>query len=316
MGEAAGISSSPALTHSDFAALGVTGVTAENLNEVLAALRAGADDGSEIDTLDELRSVVQAAVALSRQNAIDIISRYDGTSSTTAPTLADFSNAGATGVTNTNLASINTAFAEVGITDSDTTAKIQGVVSGYESILSGADGARDGDIVLGESGYLAMGLARIDTSGKASLWAPAAFIFGGDNSLSLTHHQRLTPADCQGHQASALLSIQDDFKRSTRNELSCKDSLRSNASYQALIDNITQIGFLYAQALPGVVPQMQWRTAAKVTDWQAVRGVQICVQTKLSLTRIPTSLACSNGLALSPPSLAWRGIAYLQHASP
>jgi len=157
---------------------------------------------------------------------------------------------------------------------------------------------------------------QFDTSGKASLWAPAAFIFGGDNSLSLTHHQRLTPADCQGHQASALLSIQDDFKRSTRNELSCKDSLRSNASYQALIDNITQIGFLYAQALPGVVPQMQWRKAAKVTDWQAVRGVQICVQTKLSLTRIPTSLACSNGLALSPPSLAWRGIAYLQHASP
>ena len=139
MGEAAGISSSPALTHSDFAALGVTGVTAENLNEVLAALRAGADDGSEIDTLDELRSVVGAAVALSRQNAIDIISRYDGTSSTTAPTLADFPNAGSTGVTNTNLASINTAFAEIGITDSDTTADIQGVISGYASILLGAD---------------------------------------------------------------------------------------------------------------------------------------------------------------------------------
>jgi hypothetical protein len=169
MDEAAGVASSPALTASDFAALGLSGVTAENLNEVLAAIRASADDGSDIDTLDELRSVVSAAVALSRQNAIDKISRYDGTSATTVPTLADFANAGSTGVTNINLASINTAFAEIGVSDSDTTENIQGVVSGYQSILVGADGQRDGDISLGESDYVAMGLKRVDTSGKATL---------------------------------------------------------------------------------------------------------------------------------------------------
>ncbi|MCX6528118.1 MAG: hypothetical protein NTU52_09090, partial [Actinobacteria bacterium] len=169
MGEAAGVPSSPALVPSDFAALGVSGVTAENLAEVLIAIRASADNGSEIDTVTELRALVDTAVALSRQNAIERISRYDGTSVTTIPTLSDFANAGATGVTNVNLVSINSAFAEIGIADSNTTEDIQGLVSGYVSVLLGADGQRDGDISLGTSDYLAMSLTRIASSGKANL---------------------------------------------------------------------------------------------------------------------------------------------------
>ena len=125
IGEAAGVASSPALTPADFVALGISGVTAENLAEVLIAIRASADDGSEIDTLTEVRTLVDTAVALSRQNAIDTISRYDGTSATTTPTLADFANAGVTGVTNGNLVSINSAFAVIGIADSDATEEIQ-----------------------------------------------------------------------------------------------------------------------------------------------------------------------------------------------
>jgi fibronectin type 3 domain-containing protein len=169
IGEAAGVASSPALTPADFVALGISGVTAENLAEVLIVIRASADDGSELDTLTELRTLVDAAVALSRQNAIDTISRYDGTSATTTPALADFANAGVTGVTNGNLVSINSAFAVIGIANSDATEEIQGLVSGYVTILLGADGQRDSDVSLSSSDYVAMNLARVDTSGKADL---------------------------------------------------------------------------------------------------------------------------------------------------
>jgi hypothetical protein len=169
MGEAAGVAASPALTASDLAALGISGVTAENLAEVLAAIRASADDGSDIDTLSELQILVAAAVAQSRQDAIDRISQYDGTSSTTTPTLADYANAGVSGVSVNNLLSINSAFAEIALADSNTTASIQGVVTGYVAILLGADGQSDGDLSLTASGYVAMNLTRVDTSGKANL---------------------------------------------------------------------------------------------------------------------------------------------------
>ena len=169
MGEAAGVAASPALTASDLAALGISGVTAENLAEVLAAIRASADDGSDIDTLSELQILVAAAVAQSRQDAIDRISQYDGTSSTTTPTLADYANAGVSGVSANNLLSINSAFAEIALADSNTTVSIQGVVTGYVAILLGADGQSDGDLSLTASGYVAMNLTRVDTSGKANL---------------------------------------------------------------------------------------------------------------------------------------------------
>jgi len=169
MNEAAGVAASPALTTSDLAALGITGVTAENLAEVLAVIRASADDGSAIDTMSELQTLVTAAVVLSRQNALDIISRYDGTSATTTPTLANYANAEVSGAFASNLTSLNSAFAEITETDSNTTASIQGVVTGYIAILQGADGLSDGDISLVASDYIAMHLTRVDTAGKANL---------------------------------------------------------------------------------------------------------------------------------------------------
>jgi hypothetical protein len=166
MGEASGVAASPALTASDFSALGITGVTAENLAEVLAVIRASADDGSAIDTLSELKTLVTAAVVLSRQNALDIISKYDGTSATTTPTLANYANAEVSGASASNLTSLNSAFAEIAETDSDTTSSIQGVITGYVAILLGADGQSNGGTSLAASDYLAMNLTRVDTAGK------------------------------------------------------------------------------------------------------------------------------------------------------
>jgi len=169
IGEAAGTPAVPALTPADFAALGLSGVTEANLAEVLAAIRASGADGSGIDSLSEMRSIVDGAVAQSRLDAIDRISRYGGTSATVVPTFNDFANAGVTGVTTNNLGSINTAFAEIGLSESNTTLEIQDIVSAYVAILNGADGVSDNDIVLTQAQYVAMGLTRIDTAAKSVL---------------------------------------------------------------------------------------------------------------------------------------------------
>ena len=158
---------------------------------------------------------------------------------------------------------------------------------------------------------------QFDAQNKAELLSPTFSLQGVGSTLSLMHHRSLSPSDCQGHQASTLAWIQDEFKRSTRNELSCKDSFRSNTTYQALVDNIDQVGFLYAEILPGVEPRMQWRNANAVSNWQGVRGVQTCLQTKLTgLGAVPASPSCSSGLPLSSPSLSWQGVAFLRHAKP
>jgi hypothetical protein len=169
IGEAAGTPAVPALTPADFAALGLSGVTEANLAEVLAAIRASGADGSGIDSLSEMRSIVDGAVAQSRLDAIDRISRYDGTGATVEPTLNDFANAGVAGVTTNNLGSINTAFAEIGLSESNATLEIQDIVSAYVAILNGADGVGDNDIVLTQAQYVAMGLTRIDTAAKSVL---------------------------------------------------------------------------------------------------------------------------------------------------
>jgi hypothetical protein len=83
--------------------------------------------------------------------------------------LNDYANAGVSGVTINNLGSINSAFAEIGASESDSTIKIQNVISGYVAILNGADGTIDNDVALTQSDYGAMGLTRIDTTSKAGL---------------------------------------------------------------------------------------------------------------------------------------------------
>lgn len=154
---------------------------------------------------------------------------------------------------------------------------------------------------------------QINSQSQAWLTTTQLSLAGNDKQLGLLHWRSLTPIDCQGHQASVGDWLKDDFKRSTKHELTCKDSLRDNASYQALVDGIQSLHFLYAQTLPGTPSLMQWRSAAQVTDWQAVRGIQVCVENKpqASLTA-PLSEPCGGSSSLSK-AVAWRGVASLFH---
>jgi type II secretory pathway component PulJ len=152
-----------------------------------------------------------------------------------------------------------------------------------------------------------------NSQSQAALATTDVPMTGSDKQLGLLHLRSLTPADCQGHQASSEDWLRDDFKRSTKHEFSCKDSLRDNTSYQALVDGIQRVHFRYAQALPGTPPLLQWRSAAQVTDWQAVRGLEVCVenQTQASL-QAPLSAACAASNSLEK-AVAWRGVASLMH---
>jgi hypothetical protein len=74
---AAGETPVPALTPADLALLGITGVDQDNLSSVIAAIAGSADNGSGVDSLAELTTLVDAAVAAQRA-AFAVISAYDG----------------------------------------------------------------------------------------------------------------------------------------------------------------------------------------------------------------------------------------------
>ncbi|CAN1521639.1 FG-GAP repeat [Burkholderiaceae bacterium] len=120
-------------------ALGITGVTADNLAVVQTALAATADDGTGVDTLAEVQALVtQAQAAFATTQAINTLSQYDG--SNTAPTMADYAAVGVTGVNSNNLSAINSALAGLPAKATGTANDLQIVVDAYTAVLEAALG--------------------------------------------------------------------------------------------------------------------------------------------------------------------------------
>lgn len=148
------------------------------------------------------------------------------------------------------------------------------------------------------------------------------YVYGTDTNLQLNHWRSLTPADCQGHEASTFNWAQDDFRRNSQKELTCKDSARSNTTYQTLVDQTEDLRLRYAERISsaGTDSQsqlLQWRTASQVKDWQQVRAVSVCMQIRSTgATLVPGTLSCNTQSALKNGSNAWRAVLYLQHALP
>ena len=157
-----------------------------------------------------------------------------------------------------------------------------------------------------------------DASGAAFLQSLGPWLSGDDKSLQLMHWRNLTPTDCLGHNASTLDRAQDDFRRNTQQELVCKDLAPGLGNFQSLIDQTSDFRVRYAQSLTdpqGPNPSMQWLSAAQVTDWRAVRALQICLQLKTqALTMNPPTLACASARPLPAGSVAWRAVVFLRHA--
>jgi len=163
---AAGGTPAPALTAARLTALGLTGITADNLAAILAAIAATADDGSGVTSLSALQAVVSAA-ATAAANALVVIAAYDGTN--TAPTIATYSAAGISGVSASNLAAINSMIAQLPSSATDTSAEVQAIVDAYNILLNAADGLANGNATLTAAQYQLLGLPVINTNAEALL---------------------------------------------------------------------------------------------------------------------------------------------------
>lgn len=104
-----------------------------------------------------------------------------------------------------------------------------------------------------------------------------------DDTITWRVPRDLDARDCQGNQASTLDLIAHQFKLSSKQELSCKDSERSSTLFQAMAERVEDLQVLYAQALPTVGSDpaqapLQWKTADQVTDWPQVRALSWCLR--------------------------------------
>ena len=163
-----GAKGNTAPTLAELQALGINNATQDNLLAVQSAIAQTKDDGSDVDTLSELQSLVNAVI-----DALNVISAYDG--SNTTPTLTHYSTAGVLNVPADTLDAINSAIALLSTEATNTSAKVQAVVNGYNAIIAAADGKK------GEEGkdnnatyptmaqYAAIGVTGVDTPQKAQL---------------------------------------------------------------------------------------------------------------------------------------------------
>ncbi|WP_310614864.1 Ig-like domain-containing protein [Limnohabitans sp.] len=137
-----GAASGTAPTKAQLEALGITGVTDANLFAVQAAIAATADDGTGVDTLSELQTVVNtgAANAAAAVSAIAAAAQAnDATNTNVAASV--FATAGVTGVDSTNIAAIQSALNDTAVqsAQADTAAKVQTIVDAYNAILAEAN---------------------------------------------------------------------------------------------------------------------------------------------------------------------------------
>lgn len=130
------------ITVEKLAALGITGVTSENLAAVIAAISATPDDGSGVNTLAKIQAIVDNTAG----PAIAAVAAFTGTGA--APTPADFASAGVVGVTSTNADAIAALISGLGSSARDSAVEIQQVVDSFNSVIALTKG---GTVVAGSS---------------------------------------------------------------------------------------------------------------------------------------------------------------------
>ena len=174
-----------ALSVEDYEAAGITGVDAENLDAVNAAILA--QDAQGADTVPEIQGLVDG---ITLANALTVIQAYaDG--GVTVPTVTDYEEAGVEGVNAANLALVN---AEVdtavnNAADVDTVGKIQALVDGVlADALAKIEDYNNGDgttpAALSADDYTAAGVEGVSDDNLAAVNAQVlAEGIGGADSV-------------------------------------------------------------------------------------------------------------------------------------
>ncbi|MBP6221117.1 MAG: hypothetical protein KA414_08370, partial [Limnohabitans sp.] len=157
-----------ALTLADYAAAGITGITADNLAAVNAQVLAQAALGA--DTAPEVQALVTAA-----NTALAKIEAYNNGNGTTPPalTVADYVAAGVTGVTPDNLAAVNAQVLAKDWTEADTAPEVQALVTAANTALAKIEAYNNGNgttpAALTPADYKAAGITGVTDDNLAAV---------------------------------------------------------------------------------------------------------------------------------------------------
>ena len=134
MSAAAGTKGVP--SQAELEALGIEGVTPENLAAIQKALQNSTDDGSGVASVESLQNQVNIGIG-NALSALEKIANYAHDSSDNpAPSLEDYENAGVNGVTQSNLAAVNEIIDAATKPEADTTGEVQALVDGAANKLA------------------------------------------------------------------------------------------------------------------------------------------------------------------------------------
>ena len=134
MSAAAGTKGIP--SQAELEALGIEGVTPENLAAIQKALQNSSDDGSGVASVESLQNQVNIGIG-NELSALETIANYAHDSSDNpAPSLEDYENAGVTGVTQSNLAAVNEIIDAATKPEADTHEEIQALISAANDKLT------------------------------------------------------------------------------------------------------------------------------------------------------------------------------------
>ncbi|MDR9835834.1 adhesin [Herbaspirillum huttiense] len=186
---AAGTNPSTPLTADDFMALGISGVTADNvarfatsLRTVPSALVTSGQVVGTVDTLAEIRAIVAldlGTLQVLMNYAQDIKPIDPAEPALQTPTLAHYTHSDLTTnggqVTAERLAAINSAVRSVGASAVDSWSKVAVLVKSYNTILNAANGAADGTAagLPTEADFVQVGVKSLRHSFPTAADAPA-----------------------------------------------------------------------------------------------------------------------------------------------
>ena len=156
------------LTVANFTTIGVTGVDADSLADLLDAIAGSPKDGSLVDSIAELQGIVTIVTATPDPAAITTLVNYDPTTDP-APGADTYEDAGIVGVNTNNVTPINDLINKIPRDEPLTPADIQAIVNAYNEVLAAADGDATKTGQLTKEQFAVLGLVDIDEVGETNL---------------------------------------------------------------------------------------------------------------------------------------------------
>ena len=146
------------LAAADLVTLGFTSVTHGNVEFLKERILASHDSGSGVDTVAEINALVTLAISDAKKaEAIKVITDYNG--SNQAPLLADYVEGQVSSVSSATLATVNSFFADLSVTQSNTVEKVQAVVDAINDLQAAADSSANSSGLVSNNDLIALGIS-------------------------------------------------------------------------------------------------------------------------------------------------------------